>query len=208
VIKREELSNPRSCMSKAREDEMTFVLLERDAAAPNTIRFWVKERLRLGKNQRGDSQIEEAYLCAGQMEHDVLGRWMKKNCTAEPPEYPASEPKGDEMASGKNINLWIDERAKSIGGTVVQDLPIVGRINVLCSLVAHDAVRQAAASRDELVAALKLAKVRLEICEGRFRGCTDGDTNHPVSLAEIPAWIADIDDLLRTHTSGRTGSSE
>ena len=34
MIKKKELSDPNSCMSKARDDEMTFVLLGRDAAAP------------------------------------------------------------------------------------------------------------------------------------------------------------------------------
>jgi hypothetical protein len=55
-------------MSRAREDELTFVLLGRDAAAPETIRFWIRERLRLGKNQPTDPQITEALECAQQME--------------------------------------------------------------------------------------------------------------------------------------------
>lgn len=64
MIKREELSNPESCMSRAREDEMTFVLLGRDKAAPVAICAWVTERLRLGKNTRHDAQITEALVCA------------------------------------------------------------------------------------------------------------------------------------------------
>lgn len=32
--KRDKLANPASCMNKAREDEMTFVLFGRDPAAP------------------------------------------------------------------------------------------------------------------------------------------------------------------------------
>ena len=58
--KRDELTDPRSCMSKARDDEWTFVLLGRDLAAPATIRAWIEERVRLGLNQRGDPQIQEA----------------------------------------------------------------------------------------------------------------------------------------------------
>lgn len=58
--KRDELSDPRSCMSKARDDEWTFVLLGRDAAAPAAVRAWIDERLRLGKNVPGDAQIVEA----------------------------------------------------------------------------------------------------------------------------------------------------
>lgn len=55
-------------MSRARDDEWTFVLLGRDAAAPATIRFWVSERLRIGKNVATDPQIKEAIACADAME--------------------------------------------------------------------------------------------------------------------------------------------
>ena len=70
MIKREELTNPKSCMSRAKDDEMTFVLLGRDAAAPHAIRAWVDERLRLGKNLVSDAQIVEALLCAEAMEQN------------------------------------------------------------------------------------------------------------------------------------------
>ena len=58
--KRDELTDPRSCMSRARDDEMTFVLLGRDVAATVAVRAWIEERIRLGKNQRADAQIVEA----------------------------------------------------------------------------------------------------------------------------------------------------
>lgn len=58
--KREELKNPASCLSRARMDEWLFVLLGRDAAAPATVRAWVAERVRLGKNKEDDEQIQEA----------------------------------------------------------------------------------------------------------------------------------------------------
>jgi hypothetical protein len=72
VIKSEELKNPRSCMNRARDDEIVFVLLGRDAAAPAAIRAWCDERIRLGKNRIDDAQIIEAYACAIRMEesHD------------------------------------------------------------------------------------------------------------------------------------------
>lgn len=60
MIKRLELTDPNSCMSRAHDDEMTFVLLGRDAAAPATIRFWIDERIRIGKNKASDPQIREA----------------------------------------------------------------------------------------------------------------------------------------------------
>lgn len=66
--KKEELTDPKSCMSKARPDEMTFVLLARDAAAPVAIRAWIAERIRIGKNNPDDAQIKEAEECALWME--------------------------------------------------------------------------------------------------------------------------------------------
>ena len=58
--KRDELTDPNSCMSRAREDEWTFVLLGRDRAAPVAVCAWIDERIRLGKNQPDDPQIKEA----------------------------------------------------------------------------------------------------------------------------------------------------
>lgn len=60
MLKHEELTNPESCLNRAREDEMLFVLLGRDIAAPVAIRAWVSERVRLGKNRDTDPQIIEA----------------------------------------------------------------------------------------------------------------------------------------------------
>ena len=67
--KRDELTDPKSCMSRAADDEMTFVLLGRDKAAPVAIRAWISERIRLGKNRPDDAQIVEAELCAKMMEN-------------------------------------------------------------------------------------------------------------------------------------------
>lgn len=69
MIKREELTNPHSCMSRAKDGEMTFVLLSRDIVAPDAIRYWAEQRIARGKNQRGDAQISEAFECARRMEH-------------------------------------------------------------------------------------------------------------------------------------------
>jgi hypothetical protein len=64
----DELANEASCLNRARMDEMVFVLLGRDKAAPFAIRAWVEERIRLGKNERTDAQITEALACATTME--------------------------------------------------------------------------------------------------------------------------------------------
>jgi hypothetical protein len=58
--KRDELTDPNSCMSRARDAEWTFVLLGRDVAATAAVRAWIRERIRLGKNQPTDAQIVEA----------------------------------------------------------------------------------------------------------------------------------------------------
>jgi hypothetical protein len=55
-------------MSRARDDEMTFVLLGRDENAPGTILWWIWERVRSGKNRLNDPQILEAWECARTME--------------------------------------------------------------------------------------------------------------------------------------------
>lgn len=68
--KRDELNHPNGCMNRARDDEMTFVLLGRDAAAPVAIRAWIAERICLGKNKPDDSQIVEAEECARIMEQE------------------------------------------------------------------------------------------------------------------------------------------
>jgi hypothetical protein len=68
--KQDELTNPDSCMNKAREGEMTFVLLGRDIAAPVVIREWVAWRIKLGKNKHGDPQITEALDCADAMDRE------------------------------------------------------------------------------------------------------------------------------------------
>ncbi len=71
--KRDELNDPKSCMMRARDDEMTFVLLGRDVAAPAAIRAWIKERIRLGKNRPDDHQIAEAMYCALTIESELHG---------------------------------------------------------------------------------------------------------------------------------------
>lgn len=71
MIKREELSNPQSCINKARDDEMVFVLLARDPAAATVIRLWAYERIRIGKNTNKDAQIIDALRCADQMDEQL-----------------------------------------------------------------------------------------------------------------------------------------
>ena len=80
--KREELTNPKSCMSKAGGNEMTFVLLGRDPAAPGTIRHWCYMRIASGKNTIYDAQIQEALACANTMELDPYGEALSQPQTS------------------------------------------------------------------------------------------------------------------------------
>jgi hypothetical protein len=68
--KQDELTNPDSCMSKARDGEMTFVLLGRDLVAPAVIREWCRLRCLHGKNKPKDPQITEALDCADTMDRE------------------------------------------------------------------------------------------------------------------------------------------
>ena len=67
MTKREELTNPESCLNKASPNELMFVLLARDEASPHAIDAWIKKRIDLKKNTPFDAQIIEAQECARAM---------------------------------------------------------------------------------------------------------------------------------------------
>lgn len=81
--KKDELTKEHTCMQHAHPDEMTFVLLSRDVAAPFAIRAWVAQRLLLGKNAEHDPQIVEALECAATMEAEGR-RWVDAKAAAPP----------------------------------------------------------------------------------------------------------------------------
>ncbi len=58
--KRDELADPRSCLNRAHDDEMCFVLLGRDVAATAAVEAWIDARIKHGKNKWNDPQIAEA----------------------------------------------------------------------------------------------------------------------------------------------------
>jgi hypothetical protein len=68
MTRRENLADPNSCFNKAADDELIFVLREKDPDAPGTIRDWVKRRLARGKNKASDAKIVEALNLAHKME--------------------------------------------------------------------------------------------------------------------------------------------
>jgi hypothetical protein len=70
--KRDELSDPNSCLNKAADDEFLFVLLARDEDAPETIRFWARRRVARGKRPADHPQIVEALASADRIEAEQL----------------------------------------------------------------------------------------------------------------------------------------
>jgi hypothetical protein len=69
MLKLQELTQIDSCLNKALNQEMIFVLLARDAAAPEAIRAWCQRRILLGLNTPDDPKIREALQCAETMEN-------------------------------------------------------------------------------------------------------------------------------------------
>jgi hypothetical protein len=71
VLKRDELTDPNSCLNRAKDDEMLFVLIERDWAMSDTIRYWAKRRVELGLNKADDAQIKKALeIAEGISDHE------------------------------------------------------------------------------------------------------------------------------------------
>ncbi len=74
MMKRDEREKAESCWNKAYDSENLFILLERCAAMPATIRFWCSERIRLGLNGPTEAQISEALGQAQLIEsHRAIG---------------------------------------------------------------------------------------------------------------------------------------
>ena len=76
------------CYANAEPDEEMFVLLARDAFAPDLVRAWAinrKLQIQQGKKPQEDmAQVEEALACAAKME-----RWFLAKVEALRAEQPA-----------------------------------------------------------------------------------------------------------------------
>ena len=70
----DEAHDPNSCFNRAKSDEMVFVLLGHDVAAPRAIRAWTEERILRGKNVWTDAQIQNALRDAETMEREAFLR--------------------------------------------------------------------------------------------------------------------------------------
>jgi len=77
MIKTEELSTLESCLNRAGDGEMLFVLRAKDPCAPHAIREWVKARVEQGLNALDDPKIKEALRCASTMDEQRGGGELK-----------------------------------------------------------------------------------------------------------------------------------
>lgn len=65
MLKRDEVSNPNSCLNKAADDEPVFVLRGRDALAPQHVRDWAEHAELRGASAE---KVAEARQLADAME--------------------------------------------------------------------------------------------------------------------------------------------
>jgi hypothetical protein len=92
--KTDEISGPSSCINRALDDELVFVLLGRDPVAPDIIRYWCKCRVGQGLNTWRDPKIKEALALADAMDADrdllrfQLSRMGTLNSSLPPPTTP------------------------------------------------------------------------------------------------------------------------
>ena len=73
MIKREELTNPSSCLNRAADDEPIFVLRAHDQCAVATVLAWANYRIECGKSTKGSPEIVEAYRWC-----NVVAMWRKE----------------------------------------------------------------------------------------------------------------------------------
>jgi hypothetical protein len=73
----DELSDPNSCLNRAADDEIIFVLRAHDVAFSDTLRSWVNLRIVLKKNSYRDAQVVEALATADQVEREQRAAEVK-----------------------------------------------------------------------------------------------------------------------------------
>jgi len=65
MVKYDELHNEDSCLNKAADDEMLFVLRAQDESAPRTILHWISKNFETCP----DDKLREAFECALKMKN-------------------------------------------------------------------------------------------------------------------------------------------
>lgn len=79
MLKQLELSNPKSCLNKARADEPVFVLRAKDRLAAMTVRHWIA----MSEGLHEPDKLEEAEELAQKMEE-----WRAENDPEVAAPYP------------------------------------------------------------------------------------------------------------------------
>jgi hypothetical protein len=74
MIKKEELTNPTSCINKAFDDEPIFVLRAKDPVAIQTIYYWMHQRICTGSEKYNDPKMKEAEQLA-----QLMHQWRREN---------------------------------------------------------------------------------------------------------------------------------
>lgn len=78
MIKSNEISNPRSCLSKAADDEPVFVLRSTDRSSPALIRMWAHSAEQTGC---APAKVAEARALA-----DAMERWAIEHGGSKTPD--------------------------------------------------------------------------------------------------------------------------
>lgn len=68
MLKANERTYPNSCWNKAKDDEIVFVLIDRDPEMADTIRDWARRRVEHGHNKATDDKIRHALVLADVIE--------------------------------------------------------------------------------------------------------------------------------------------
>lgn len=98
MLKSDEIIKPQSCLNLALPNEMLFVLLARDAAAAETIRFWAGARVAMGLNEPDDVQIKTALETANLMQEQLpvlraaIGKAIRHTAILPPAEGEEAAP--------------------------------------------------------------------------------------------------------------------
>lgn len=102
--KKHEIARSDSCWNKATDDEILFVLLERDAAAPETIRFWARKRIELGLNKPDDIQIRNAMQTAMMIETSLSAHIVTYHeASVDHNSPPREDPLSPKWVAGEGI---------------------------------------------------------------------------------------------------------
>lgn len=94
ATKTDEIILPQSCLNMAVGSELMLILLARDAAASDTVRFWAGMRVKLGLNGPDDPQIAQAMALADLMQEQLpviraeLGKELRHVRELRPDEVP------------------------------------------------------------------------------------------------------------------------